>query len=123
MRICLVLIIILIVSSCSLFSNKPKGLLEDEELVNLLVDIHFADAVVSIKGYRVMQDSATINLLYDDIMKKHNVTRKQFDETIQYYSKNVTEYDRIYDQVLEILSKKQKQFNEDELRPPKMEDL
>lgn len=123
MRVGLIVAIVFIVSSCSLLSNKPKGLINEEDLVNVLVDIHFADAVVSIKGYRVMQDSLTINLLYDDILKKHDISRKQFDQTIQYYSKNVNKYDRIYDQVLEILSKKQKQFNEDELNTPKREDL
>jgi len=123
MRNLIFLSLALFISSCSLFSNKPKDLIDEEELVNVLVDIHIADAVVSIKGYRVIQDSLTISLFYDDIMKKHNISRKQFDETIKYYSENVSKYDRIYEQILEILSKKQKQFNEEELNPPKKEDL
>lgn len=101
-----------LLASCSLFSNKPDNLIDKEKLVDVLVDVHMADAVVAVKGLRINRDSVLISLYYDDVMKKHNITRKQFDITIEYYSKHAEKYDKIYDEVLEILSKKQKQFLE-----------
>lgn len=112
MRASLLFFLVLFVTSCSFFVPKEEGVIDEEKFIDVLVDIHFADAVIIVKGYRHSNDSTTIDLFYDDVLKKHNISRNALNKTINYYSKNINEYDRLYDKVLENLTKKQVEFNE-----------
>ena len=91
-------------TNCS--QEKPQ-ILDEEEFVNLLVDIHTADALLSelkvndkkIKG----SDSLSY---YNFIFIKYDINRKQFDDNIDYYWKNTKKYQAVYDKVLIILTEK-----------------
>lgn len=126
MKNIIIVFTIFFISSCTFIGGSKNKVVDDEKFIDVLVDMHFADAVLSIKGFSIKKDSATINMYYDDILKKHNISRKQFDKTLEYYSKNATEYDKIYEQVLEklkIMSSENKEKNEklNKERPERIE--
>ena len=41
---------------------------------------------------------------YDEIFKNYGYTRADFDTSVYYYSKNINEYDEIYEEVLNRLN-------------------
>ncbi len=112
MRATVFILIAMLFTSCSLFETKEEGIIDKDKFVDVLVDIHFADAVIVVKGYRHTNDSARIDLFYDDVLKKHNISRKELDKTIDFYVKRIDDYDNLYDQVLEKLKIMQSEFNE-----------
>lgn len=109
MRVFNILIFVLALTSCSVF-KRNKDVLNKDQFAQVLADIHLADAVLAEKGYSPVKDSVKINMYYADIFKKNNITLAQFDSTLKYYTVHAEKYDLVYDQVLEILSKRQEEI-------------
>jgi predicted ribosome quality control (RQC) complex YloA/Tae2 family protein len=99
--------ILIILAACAPDDNKHRNtdMITEDKMVQLLVDIHLTDAVLSVI-YRTKpkSDDATLRI-YESVLKKHNTTREQFDRSIEYYSRHIEEYEKIYDKVIEELSK------------------
>lgn len=105
-------IILLLVASCSVFNHKPKGIIDDDKLVDILVDIHLADGTLAVAGYNINKDSTKIELLYQDVLNKHNITQQEFEKTIDFYSDDPHHLESIYEQVSEKLAKIESKFDE-----------
>lgn len=104
--------VVFLTTSCSLIIKQDKPTVETEVFVDVLVDIHMADAIITEKGFRVSSDSVRISRYYDDVFKKHGISRKQFDETINYYSRHANNYKFVYDDVIDKLMKMHEEFGE-----------
>jgi hypothetical protein len=79
---------------------KKKYLIDRETLVNVLVDIHLANALQgSPEYYNIsrMYDSIDIN---SRIFNKHGIEKASFDSTIAYYTKKPEILTKIYDEVI-----------------------
>jgi hypothetical protein len=99
----LFIIIFIFVVSCN---KKPEYLISQEKLIPLIVDLHLADAIYtsrSIIDVNIEQvDSASY---YRKVFERYNVTRSEFDSTMEYLTARPKKIDGIYDEVLERLSK------------------
>ncbi len=97
--IILFLSIIILVISCS---KKDKDMIVDEEtMVELLVDMHKYEALISSKPGDYISDSVR-KLYRQTILKKHNVSQQQFDSSLAWYGRHIDDYVKIYDDVLKI---------------------
>ena len=79
---------------------KRKYLLDKEELVNVLVDIHLANALQgSPEFYKISRvyDSVDLNSV---IFNKYGIEKAAFDSTMAYYTKKPEILIRIYDEVI-----------------------
>ena len=100
-------IIFLLILGCN-YSEKekpPVNIIPEKQFIPILVDIHFADATLSVLHFDKKNDRYKPENYYNIVLKKHGVDRKKFDKSIEYYSKNPEELDIIYDKVLNEFSK------------------
>jgi response regulator RpfG family c-di-GMP phosphodiesterase len=97
--------------SCSRGSSN-YSIIGEEKMVDVLVDIHMADATLNVANLRVVADTSIIKLYYSDVLKKHNFTQKQFDNSIKYYSSKPKDFEKIYEKVSEKLAKLESEFQE-----------
>lgn len=85
-------------------NKKSEDIIAKNEFINILLEVHLANATLnymqSDKNWKNYKNSD----YYPSILKKHNVTVKDFNNTIQYYIKKPDEYDAIYDSVINRLS-------------------
>ena len=104
----LILIIIsLITGSCSGRKHKldKKNLIPEKELVSLLTDIHIADGLLSLPKIYSWASSLDSISSYYQVIEKHGYTKEIMDKTMKYYFlNNPKKLNKIYDQVLGILS-------------------
>ena len=108
----LVLLLSLLFYTCtSPVSPPPPGLLSDQKMVSILIDLHVAEAKVERLG--VMTDSGAIYYknLQKAVFKKHKITEKEFFKNYDYYLVNVSELDKIYEKVIDSLSMREVNFN------------
>lgn len=92
--------------SCNQSKLKiPDGILNPSELVPLLIDIHIADGFLHQQRFNRQAKEDSAYNYYSSILKKHGITRPIFDSTIFFYTQNPEDFSKIYDEVLEILSK------------------
>ena len=101
------ILISLLIGSCNTQKIKidKKNLIPQKELVSLLVDIYLADGLLNIPKIKSRFSSLDSITSYYQIIEKHGFTKERMDKTIQYYFvKDPKELNKIYDQVLGILS-------------------
>ena len=104
------ILISLLVGSCNKREIKidEKNLIPEKELVPLLVDIYLADGLLSNQKIKIRFSSLDSIAAYYQVIQKHGFTKKMMDNTMQYYFvKDSKTLNKIYDQVLGILSEMQ----------------
>lgn len=103
MRNSLIILMVIMAFACS--NNKlPKGILTEEQITPVLVELHLAEAINS---HRNEKDLARENYqedLYLTILKKYKLDQKVFEASILYYGKHPDKYKPVYDEVLNRLN-------------------
>jgi hypothetical protein len=90
-----------------LADNKPADLIPQEQMIDVLVDIHVADALVEQKFGAQNPNLPLSNALYERIYQNHKITAAQYKSSYKYYEASPELMDKIYTQVITELSKKE----------------
>jgi len=92
-------------------NNTPDDIIPRDEFVEILTELHIADAILTEKGLydRKLKDSS--ESYYNYIMVKHNINRAQFDKSLQYYGQNTDELQKMYDEIISNLKNKYNLYN------------
>ena len=79
-------------------------------MVALLTEIHLVEGAVT--PMLLQGDSATQFILnnYNYLFTKYKTNTKEFQETMEYYVRHPKELDKVYEEVLENLSKMQSEI-------------
>lgn len=88
--------IIVLMISCD---NRPKGVLSQNEMTNILVEMHKLEGTFSEKSDSIVTSNDKIPY-YNSILSKFNITQAEFDSSIVWYSKNPKKYEKIYSNVI-----------------------
>lgn len=118
-QISFLFLIIFLISGVGCDKNEKNNVIPKDEFADILVDIHLMDGITYQADLRssLLQNDTTIDY-YDAVLKSHNYSRAQFDTSLVYYSKNIREFDKIYQEVLSTLNKMEAE-TEDELAEQK----
>jgi hypothetical protein len=103
----MLIMILLITGACSSRKNKldKRHLIPEKELVSLLTDIHIADGLLILPKINSWSTSLDSIRTYIQIIEKHGYTKEIMDKTMRYYYiHDPKKLNKIYDQVLGILS-------------------
>ncbi len=102
----------LILNSCK---DKNEYILSEEEFIDVLVDIHIADAFNTSHLSGSVQlskiDSATY---YKVIFEKHHIEKARFDSTLKTYTMQPELMESVYDKVIDKLQKMEAQTIKEE---------
>lgn len=82
----------------------PNHVIQPEKMTAILADVNIADAMQNISHIR---SHYTPEELYKGIYKKHGITRREFDESLKYYTRHNKKSKVIYGQVEEKLKKRE----------------
>ncbi len=97
---------------------RPRGVLSSGQMEDLFVDLHRADGIIYVNGYKYNHDSV-VSLTYDSILAAHGVTRAQLDSSLVWYTDNPMLFDKIYPHVLDrltALQEEERRRHEEEIR-------
>jgi hypothetical protein len=91
---------------------KPKNMLSEKEMVDILHDMHLAEAYSN--QYRI-DNSGPKKIeskdLYFSVLKKHGVADSTFANSVVYYSSMPKRYEKIYQQVVDRLNMLEEETN------------
>ena len=109
-RICLPLFLLCtLLAACTDVDDVaiPADVLPKDKMAEVMVDIHLLEATVNLTV--TATDKAAFNEKGDqiDVYKKHNITRKQYEDSYLFYTRHPELLGEIYQQVLNELSKMQ----------------
>ena len=110
-RILLPLAIVFLLSA-SACERKPKNLIEEAQMTNLLIDAYQLEGFYAVeRGLDSVITDTVILATYDSIFTKHGVTRQQFDESMAYYMRHYDKYEAIHKKVVESLDAEIQELN------------
>ena len=88
--------IVLLLAACD---NRPKGVLSQSEMVDILTDMHKLEGTLDIKGMEYADQTVKMGY-YNSIMEKYGTTKAEFDSSLVWYSKNPIKFEKIYNKVV-----------------------
>jgi hypothetical protein len=103
--------LIFVIGASLLFAcdvSKPLGILSEDDMVNLLIDIHITQAELQVRNFGHENSKMIYNrVLQDSIVKKRGWEMEQVQESMDYYLNNIPVYSDIYERVLDSLTLKE----------------
>lgn len=108
-------------SACStnpmLGTKKPSDLISTEKMVRLLIDLNLIEADLQMKYSHISFYNETMKKSGDLILKKHGFTRKQFEESFDYYASRQEEMIALNNQVLDSMNVAAAKFSNNQTIP------
>lgn len=83
----------------------PKEILQHDQMVALMVDVHIMESALSINMNQ--GSNSPDSLAYFNVFKKNNTTKKQYEASLTFYTQHPELLNKIYDDVITDISKKQ----------------
>ena len=110
-KIILFILISFLLSSCYTEFNKEtpqddyKPSISQDELILIITDLQLVQAALRYKE-NAGQDIKNMNTEYHQmIFDKYGVSKEELEENLEYYKLNIKEFNKIYEKVIENLSK------------------
>ncbi|WP_163324919.1 DUF4296 domain-containing protein [Draconibacterium mangrovi] len=117
------LIIIIAVCAFTACENeimpKPEHLIKEKKMINMLVDVHLADAAFNHFRYdSAMLNSRTENFYYS-VLDKYEVTDSLFEQSLVFYESHPKNFEKMYRRVMSRLSEMEQERSgrKEELEP------
>ncbi len=92
--------------------KKEQNMFNPSKMVEIMTDIHIVEAILSDKQKNGIKTDSFANIYYSEIFTKYKISKKQLDENLNYYTSNPLEFGKIYDSIIEKLSKSQKDIKQ-----------
>lgn len=105
--------IMLLLAACN---SRPDGVMSKSEMVDFLTDLHKLDGALATNGIGSSQDRENI-YYYNSLLKKHEITKANFDSSLVWYSRNPKNFEKIYAQVVENLTEFDKEVKSGKFNP------
>ncbi len=103
----IILIFILILHSCSDQNDKKSKVLDKNDFIAVLIDLHIAEGLIEKRHIDIknsLKDSISIS---NSILRNKHISKNDFIKTLEYYSTRTDEYLVIYDSIRAILNRKE----------------
>lgn len=92
------LFILVIFTSC-----RPEGVVSREKMTDILFDVHIAEVVanpgvepIPQKWRKGLREEHFRDLSYHSVLRKYHISEENFYKSVNYYSKNLRLYTKIY---------------------------
>lgn len=91
--------------ACSSDNSLPAGILTEEQMVSVIVDLETHQAMYKMKFSN--KDTVSYNQLAAYVFKQQNTSKEAFNTSLAYYAKYPKQLESFYASAIEIISEKQ----------------
>lgn len=106
MKKTLLILSLIFLISCSKQGNLPKDVLSKKEFIEIVAEIQKSQSLTNFKADTSMEiRNIRLENYNEDILKKHNISKERYNKSVEYYSTNPNELNKIMDQVVKELNK------------------
>lgn len=106
MKKTLLILSLIFLISCSKQANLPKDVLSKKEFIEIVAEIQKSQSLTNFKADTSMEiRNIRLENYNEDILKKHNISKERYNKSVEYYSTNPNELNKIMDQVVKELNK------------------
>lgn len=104
-----ILAVLMLVSSCNrgggVLSSRPSGVLSEDEMVDILVDINLAESALRVGNgqHNMPADSVYQKSQFLAVYEKNGTTPDAFRKSLEYYTQHIELLDKIYSDAIDRL--------------------
>lgn len=95
-------IAMLFAACSSILTSKPSGTLSEEQMTDLLVEIHLTEATLRLANDSIakLNDTTDIRMRFGQVFRKYDVKPDAFNSSLNYYIEHIDQLDKIYIEVI-----------------------
>ena len=109
--IILVILIYVFVSCENDIIKKPEHLIKEKQMIDMLVDIHIAEATYNRMRYdSIVKNSSSANFYYS-VLEKYQTPDSVFEKSFVFYASNPRNFEKMYREVMNKLSETEQSFS------------
>lgn len=91
--------------------EKPENLIGRNQMIDMLVDIHIAEATYNhMKRDSIIQKSSSQNF-YHSILNKYQVPDSLFEKSFTFYASNPKQFEKLYQDIMNRLSELEQEYS------------
>ncbi len=91
--------------------EKPRHLIKEKQMINMLVDIHLAEATFNkMQSDSIVRKSSSVNFYYS-VLAKYEVPDSVFEKSFLYYASSPKNFEKMYREVMNKLSETEQGFS------------
>uniref|UniRef100_UPI0032172DE5 DUF4296 domain-containing protein n=1 Tax=uncultured Draconibacterium sp. TaxID=1573823 RepID=UPI0032172DE5 len=111
LQLLFLLLTLTIVSCKDEIVPKPENLIKENQMIDMLVDIHLAEATFNRFRYdSIMQNNSSANFYYS-VLDKYQVPDSVFEKSFVYYASVPKNFEKMYRKVMNNLSQIEQQYS------------
>ena len=88
-------------------NDKPKGLLDKDQMVSIMVDIHLVEGIASSLPIPYDSSQKVYPYLEQQVFEKHGVPDSIYLQSLQYYLRDASIMEELYSRTIDSLTVKQ----------------
>lgn len=92
-----ILILLVLLSGCEVTSEAPKSALDHHALLDLLVDIHYAEA--ALENLKMLEQDSLKVQYYTHILRYHGITKEEMEQIMENLRNNPTYLNQVYKEI------------------------
>lgn len=109
--IILAILIYVFVSCENDIIKKPEHLIKEKQMIDMLVDIHIAEATYNRMRYdSIVKNSSSANFYYS-VLDKYQTVDSVFEKSFVYYASNPRNFEKMYGEVRNKLIETEQSFS------------
>ena len=90
---------------------KPDNLIKEKQMIEMLVDIHLAEATYTKFRYdSIMKNNSSANFYYS-VLDKYQVVDSVFEKSFIYYASVPKDFEKMYRKVMNELSQTEQEYS------------
>ena len=104
--------LLMLAAGCSKSDDVPNGILSEDKMTGIMIDVYLTEAQVSTYTPRLPHDSARLvfDILKGDILEKHDVDDSVFKTSLEWYFERPDKLDVVYSRMVDSLNLKAQQL-------------
>lgn len=105
--------LLVLAAGCGKSDDVPVGVLSEDQMTSIMIDVYLTEAQVSTYTPRLPQDSARLvfDILKGDILEKHAVDDSVFIQSLEWYFERPDKLDVVYSRMVDSLNLKAQQLS------------
>lgn len=108
----LLFVLVFVVVACEKpIIPKPDDLVKQDQMIDILVDMHLAEATHTKFRYdSIMKNNSSVNFYYS-VLAKYEMPDSVFEKSFLYYASNAKNFEKMYRKVMSNLSQKEQELS------------
>lgn len=92
--------------------EKPENLIEQDRMIDILVDVHMAEAAFNSRRHRdsLVERSNSADFYYS-VLQKHEVQDSVFERSLVFYASQPRQFEKMYRKVMNQLTEIEQEFS------------